>query len=524
MNRFEFNSNLIDFKNKQDELAHYGTRGQKWGVRKWQNYDGTFNEAGKERYFGKKNSSSSDEKMGGLMSSMLNRAAKKADKMQEKYVNKWNNNEEYRNKMINKNVDIMKNHKSLYGMDGLTDDEVEKLTKAIMKKGVADIYEVRNEAAKYKADKNNYFNDIDLDDMQIHDYVKTSEVAKDHPMFSGEPETFGSYGPKKSDNPDNKYQNEDGTLTQKGYKKFVMSFMEDMDITTEDYAPSKEGKAKYNNDKFWEGETKRRVNLINDLLNDDSLNIDKELKSDIKNKNTRKNLKELIEYCKENGIDKVTDEMIEGVKAGQNYLGATERLNNIRSQMEMFGYDNATIASYYAWLGIRNNTINNDKNISKFKENNKNYKEYKKLNDDAMSKYNDTAQEKLIELLEKELGHKVPTKVYNPQNGTRALDMEKAMDDPKIMEILGKNFASAADYANNDKSVIDAHTKAYRTLQKAEGDTQKYLEKYLCSNATKTVPGTTEVNLETGEVSESSIPSAMAYTMYADDFRKYEHD
>lgn len=185
MNRFEFNSNLINFKNKQDELAHYGTRGQKWGVRKWQNYDGTFNEAGKERYFGKKSSSSSDEKMGGLMSSMLNRAAKKADKMQEKYVNKWNNDEEYRNKMINKNVDIMKNHKSMYGMDGLTDDEVEKLTKAIMKKGVADIYEVRNEAAKYKADKKNYFNNIDLDDMQIHDYVKTSEIAKDHPMFNG---------------------------------------------------------------------------------------------------------------------------------------------------------------------------------------------------------------------------------------------------------------------------------------------------------------------------------------------------
>lgn len=36
-----------------NELTHYGTKGQKWGVRKWQNYDGTFNEAGKERYFGK---------------------------------------------------------------------------------------------------------------------------------------------------------------------------------------------------------------------------------------------------------------------------------------------------------------------------------------------------------------------------------------------------------------------------------------------------------------------------------------
>lgn len=40
-----------------DEIKHYGIKGQKWGVRHWQNADGTFNEAGKKRYFGKKNES-----------------------------------------------------------------------------------------------------------------------------------------------------------------------------------------------------------------------------------------------------------------------------------------------------------------------------------------------------------------------------------------------------------------------------------------------------------------------------------
>lgn len=34
-------------------LAHHGIKGQKWGVRRWQNEDGTRNAAGKERY-GKK--------------------------------------------------------------------------------------------------------------------------------------------------------------------------------------------------------------------------------------------------------------------------------------------------------------------------------------------------------------------------------------------------------------------------------------------------------------------------------------
>ena len=32
-------------------LSHHGIKGQKWGVRRWQNSDGSFNEAGKKRYF-----------------------------------------------------------------------------------------------------------------------------------------------------------------------------------------------------------------------------------------------------------------------------------------------------------------------------------------------------------------------------------------------------------------------------------------------------------------------------------------
>ena len=38
----------------REELYHHGIKGQKWGVRRYQNDDGTFTEAGKERYFGSK--------------------------------------------------------------------------------------------------------------------------------------------------------------------------------------------------------------------------------------------------------------------------------------------------------------------------------------------------------------------------------------------------------------------------------------------------------------------------------------
>ena len=40
----------------EETLAHYGIPGQKKGVRRWQYEDGRFNEEGKERYFGSKNS------------------------------------------------------------------------------------------------------------------------------------------------------------------------------------------------------------------------------------------------------------------------------------------------------------------------------------------------------------------------------------------------------------------------------------------------------------------------------------
>lgn len=43
---------------RQDYLQHYGTKGMKWGVRKYQYADGTYTPAGKRRYFGSEQSSS----------------------------------------------------------------------------------------------------------------------------------------------------------------------------------------------------------------------------------------------------------------------------------------------------------------------------------------------------------------------------------------------------------------------------------------------------------------------------------
>lgn len=62
-----------------DYLEHYGIKGQKWGVRRFQNEDGTLTAAGKEHY-GLSNGGSGNEKLAGRYA----REAKKLKKLSDK--------------------------------------------------------------------------------------------------------------------------------------------------------------------------------------------------------------------------------------------------------------------------------------------------------------------------------------------------------------------------------------------------------------------------------------------------------
>lgn len=46
---------------KTKELYHHGTKGQKWGIRKYQNEDGTLTEEGKKRYYANVSAQSAEQ-------------------------------------------------------------------------------------------------------------------------------------------------------------------------------------------------------------------------------------------------------------------------------------------------------------------------------------------------------------------------------------------------------------------------------------------------------------------------------
>lgn len=182
MNRFEFYGNIEAYKRHRDELKHYGTIGQKWGIRKWQNPDGTFNEAGKERYFGsgKSNKEKTKEPKEQKMGSMLSFSRKV-----KKDFNKGIMANHERKKMVD---DILKNRKD-YDAVNLSDDEIRELVKKIEFPGGQDHDWAHDAQQQFKRESLKY---------QLEKTLNTKLGSISKPKIKA------------------KYLNEDGTLNEEG--------------------------------------------------------------------------------------------------------------------------------------------------------------------------------------------------------------------------------------------------------------------------------------------------------------------
>ena len=77
---------------KNDELRHYGILGQKWGIRRYQNSDGSYTKAGLERYFSSKRSYDASKR--DYLNNKNNYASKLDRKVAKNKVKKYGKNAE----------------------------------------------------------------------------------------------------------------------------------------------------------------------------------------------------------------------------------------------------------------------------------------------------------------------------------------------------------------------------------------------------------------------------------------------
>lgn len=506
MNYIEFLHNRDKYlgENHDDFLMHYGVLGQKWGQRHWQNPDGTYTTEGKIRYFGSKKAQAemnADETKIGSKTSDAKDYLKFRNKMLKERT-RSDLNEWYRDK--NKYLD-----KQLVRDAKRVDKQQEKMYKNQLKEWYDNPEDLVSDLnAMYKiGGKPNKIRNLTKDINNESNIKELEEIDQ----------KIGSIA-KKSDNPENKYQNEDGSLTKKGYKKFAQSgssfFREEFRDDLLNSWNKEEANKKIDVEKYQTAEYKRRADVMNTLLNDDSANVKKTLKSEIYNKSARKNMIKMLKWCKENGITEVTPEMMEGNRAGNKYLSTAKAIK--RSEDSNL---------YYCSRLLRTSQVidtQTDKNVKKFLDNNKNYKEYNEILKEQKEKFNEVCNVKLRELVEKELGVELPHTVINKKTGALALNLTDYINDEKVMKAVQNNMKASIDYGHSNKEIKTLNEKGYKKLQECEKDSIEFAKQYLNSTANEKVPGTFVVNTKTGETSENDLSSAFAYDMLCDLFAPYE--
>ena len=181
------------------ELYHHGILGQKWGLRRYQNEDGTYTEEGRLRYFSKDNSLT---KYGHKEFKKINKDFKKSNKQNTKKI--LNEFGKKQNEIAIKAIDDVKKHDPNIGAVVIMNDGraytsrqykdainnglyVKKINLTNLKKQKFIFLEIINSIAnsKYKIDENGYLLQELTEKNEYDDIINLSHhVSKKHKQMS----------------------------------------------------------------------------------------------------------------------------------------------------------------------------------------------------------------------------------------------------------------------------------------------------------------------------------------------------
>ena len=146
-----------------NELEHHGILGMKWGVRRYQNEDGSLTAAGKKRYNTMQDASSYARQKGDFWKNSYEDAKKDMKKYEEKYSGEEG---------------VKRYKKDMFDDDEMTDEDARQAIKADMKWLKMDA-ESMNSLAKDWYSKADAFQSHTVDDIPSKLYNEGKKYAKE---------------------------------------------------------------------------------------------------------------------------------------------------------------------------------------------------------------------------------------------------------------------------------------------------------------------------------------------------------